>query len=89
MLAECFPETVEAQPDLVAHHYTEAGLLEQALTYWQQAGERASKRSAYVEAVAHLTRGLELLKTLPDTPERVQQELTLQLTLGAALITVR
>src|SRR5262249_33990527 len=80
-----FPETVEAQPELVAQHYTEAGLTEQALPFWQQAGERATQRSAYVEAVAHLTRGLELLKTLRDTPERTQQELTLQIALGTPL----
>src|SRR5262249_60506465 len=49
-----FPETVETQPELVAHHYTEAGLAEQAIPYWQKAGERAIQRSAYVEAEAHL-----------------------------------
>src|SRR5262249_50067466 len=64
VLEEHFPETVEAQPELVAHHYTEAGLIEQALPHWQKAGERATQRSAYVEAIAHLTRGLERLKTL-------------------------
>jgi predicted ATPase len=84
-----FPETKEMQPELVAYHYTEAGLREQAIPYWQQAGERASQRSAYVEAISHLTKGLELLKTLPDIPERVQQELTLQLALGDALGTVK
>ncbi len=84
-----FPQTVETQPELVAHHYTEAGLIEQAIPYWQQAGERATQGSAYVEAISHLTKGLELLKTLPDTPERGSQELTLQLALGAALIAVK
>jgi class 3 adenylate cyclase/tetratricopeptide (TPR) repeat protein len=84
-----FPETVATQPELVAHHYTEADLKEQAIPYWQQAGERANQRSAYVEAVAHLTKGLELLQTLPDTPERIQQELTLQLALYDALTTVK
>src|SRR5262249_44310772 len=84
-----FPELTETQPELLAHHYTEAGLIEQAIPCWQKAGERATQRSAYVEAVAHLTKGLEVLKTLPDTPERVQQELTLQLALGAALFTVK
>jgi predicted ATPase/class 3 adenylate cyclase len=88
-LADRFPEIVAAQPELVAHHYTEAGLIEQALPYWQKAGERAAKRSAYVEAVAHLTRGLEVLKALPVTPERLQQELTLQLALGDALFVVK
>jgi predicted ATPase len=85
VLADRFPETAEAQPELVAHHYTEAGLIAQAIPYWQQAGERAVQRSAYVEAINHLTRGLELLKTLPDTPEHAQQELTLQLALGPPL----
>ena len=84
MLEERFPDTKETQPELLAHHYTEAGLIEQAIPYWQQAGQRAVQRSANVEAVSHLTKGLELLKTLPDTPERAQQELTLQLALGAA-----
>jgi predicted ATPase len=85
VLADRFPETVETQPELLAHHYTEAGLIAQAIPYWQQAGEGAVRRSANVEAVAHLTRGLELLKTLPDTPERAQQELTLQLALAMPL----
>ena len=85
MLEEQFPETVESQPELVAHHYTEAGLISQAIPYWQQAGQRASQRGANAEAVSHLTTGLELLKTLPDTPARIQQELTLQLVLGALL----
>src|SRR5713101_7143279 len=73
VLADRIPETIETQPELVAHHYTEAGLIEQAIPYWQKAGERAIQRSAHVEAIAHLTRGLELLKVLPDTPERTQQ----------------
>src|SRR5215813_3665576 len=84
-LEERFPDTKERQPELLAHHYTEAGFSEQAIPYWQQAGQKAVARSANVEAVAHLTRGLELLKTLPDTPGRVQQELALQIALGAPL----
>jgi predicted ATPase len=89
VLVERFPETVETQPELLAHHYTEAGLIAQAIPYWQQAGERATQRSAYVEAISHLTKGLELLKTLPNTPERVQQELTLQSALGMPLIAAK
>ncbi len=53
------------------------------------AGKERVQRSANVEAISHLTKGLELLKTLPDTPERAQQELTLQITLGAPLITTK
>jgi class 3 adenylate cyclase/predicted ATPase len=82
VLAERFPETAETQPELLAHHYTEAGLKEQAIPYWQKAGERATQRSAHVEAITHLTKGLEALKTLPDTSERRMRELKLQMTLG-------
>jgi class 3 adenylate cyclase/predicted ATPase len=89
VLEEQFLETKEIQPELLAHHYTQAGLIEQALPYWLKAGERASQRSAYVEAISHLTKGLELLKTLPATPERIQQELALQTTLGPVLITTK
>jgi predicted ATPase len=85
VLDERFAEIKETQPELLANHCTEAGLITQAINYWQRAGQRASERSAYVEASAHLTRGLELLKTLPDTPERAQQELTLQIALGVPL----
>ncbi|MBI3250070.1 MAG: hypothetical protein HYZ50_26545 [Deltaproteobacteria bacterium] len=75
--------------ELLAHHYTEAGLREQAIPYWQQAGQRAVVRSANVEAITHFTKGLELLRTLPDTSERAQQELTLQLAVGALLIVTK
>ena len=85
VLAARFPETAETQPELLAHHYTEAGLREQAMPYWQQAGQRALQRSANLEAVSHVTRGLEVLGTLPETRERAQQELALQIMLGAAL----
>src|SRR5215510_2292247 len=84
-----FPEMVETQPELVAHHYTEAGVKDQAIGYWQQAGQRAVERSANVEAVRHFTKGLELLTTLPDSLERVQQELSLHLALGPALMATK
>ena len=80
-----FPESCETQPELLAHHYTEAGLAEQAIGYWQRAGQQASDRSANLEAISHFTTGIELLKTLPETPERTQQALTLHIALGAAL----
>ena len=89
VLEERFPETKEAQPELLAHHYTEAGLIAQAIAYWQKAGQRAVQRSGNVEAIAHLTKALELLQLLPDTPERTQQELVLQTTLGPALIATK
>jgi class 3 adenylate cyclase len=67
MLEAEFPETVEAEPELLAHHFTEASLNEQAVGYWLQAGKRATQRSANVEAINHLNKGLEVLMTLPDT----------------------
>ena len=79
-----FPERCETQPELLAHHYTEAGLLEQAVPYWQRAGQRAVQRFAHREAIGHLTKGLDLLKALPDTPEHTYQELHLQTALGPA-----
>jgi predicted ATPase len=81
-----FPETAETQPELLAQHYTEAGRARQAIPHWQRAGERANERSANVEAISHLTTALELLQTLPDTPERRQQELTLLTALGTPLV---
>jgi class 3 adenylate cyclase len=80
-----FPGLVETQPELVAQHYTAAGCAEQAVVYWQRAGRRASDRSAHVEAISHVTTGIELLKTLPETPARAQHAVALHLALGAAL----
>jgi class 3 adenylate cyclase/predicted ATPase/predicted transcriptional regulator len=84
-----FPETTVTQPELLAHHYTEAGLHTQAVRYWQRAGEQAIERSAYVEGVSHLTKGLQLLSLLPDTPERAQHELTMHITLGGPLLATK
>ena len=72
---------------LVAHHCTEAGLIEQAVGYWLKAGSsQAATRSAMPEAVAQLERGLELLPGLPDGIERIGSELDLQIALGPALM---
>lgn len=89
VLTRQFPEMVMTQPELLAHHYTEAGLGAEAIPYWQQAGQRAIERSANTEAVRHLTRGLEVLVSLPVTPARDAQELALQLALGSALYITR
>jgi TOMM system kinase/cyclase fusion protein len=80
-----FPTLCATQPEVLAHHFTEAGLREQAIGYWQQAGQRAIERSANLEAIGHLTTALDVLKTLPDTPERTQHELTLYTALGVPL----
>jgi class 3 adenylate cyclase/predicted ATPase len=89
ILEERFAETVETQPELVAHHYTEAGLTEQAIPYWQQAGQRAVQRSAATEAERHLTTALALLKSLPDCSDRAAQEFDLQTALGTVLLSTK
>jgi predicted ATPase len=89
VLESQFPETVEGQPELLAHHYTEAGLIEQAVGYWQKAGQSASERSAHVEAIAHLRQGLALLQMLPETPQRLQREVDMHIALGASLIATK
>jgi predicted ATPase len=73
----------------LAHHYRHSGHPEQAVVYCQRAGEHAIQRSAYPEAIGLLTTGLELLQTLPDTPDRSQQELDLQMPLGLALVATK
>jgi class 3 adenylate cyclase/predicted ATPase len=84
-----FPETAEAEPELLAHHCTEAGLIEQAVGYWYKAGQNAVQRSAHAEAIAHLRQGLELLQTLPETPQRLQRDVDLHIALGASLLAVK
>ena len=89
VLKEQFPETANTQPELLAHHYTEAHIFDEAIDYWQRAGRRASERSANVEAISHLTKGLELLANLPENGERNELELRLHIALGALLMTTK
>jgi class 3 adenylate cyclase/predicted ATPase len=84
-----FPEIAATQPELLAHHYTEAGLTEQAIDNWLRAGERAVEGSANVEAVAHLTRGLKLLGDLPEGARRDAKELAFQVALLTPLFAAR
>ncbi|MCC6558429.1 MAG: protein kinase [Polyangiaceae bacterium] len=86
VLAERFPDT---PPELLARHYTEAALARQAIAAWQRAGEASLVSSAHAEAIHHLRRGLELLKDLPESPERARDEITLQTTLGVPLMITR
>ena len=88
-LQERYPETVNTQPEVLAYHCVQAGLLEPAIEYSRRAGERAAERSANLEAIAHLRRGLELATNLPEGPDRAKRELELQVALGSALISVK
>src|SRR5205807_1655416 len=74
ILEKQFPETFSTQPDLLAHHFAEAGVVAKAVEYLNRAGERSLQRCAHHEAIGQLTRGLELLRTLPETLERRSQE---------------
>ncbi len=89
ILEERFKNIVEGQPELVANHFSEAGLIDQAVPYWLKAGQRAIERSANREAIHHLTKGLELLKLLPESSERFREELLAQTCLGTALIATK
>jgi predicted ATPase len=84
----CVPERVAREPEVLAFHFMEARQIEHAIGYWLKAGERAAQRSANLEAIRHLSRGLEALQTLPDSPERDRRELAYQIALGTPLIAV-
>jgi class 3 adenylate cyclase len=83
------PERVEREPELLAHHYAEAGQPDTAAGYWLAAGRLAARRSANTEAVAHLRRGIVAVRALAETEERNRLELALQLALGPALVSSR
>lgn len=89
VLAQELSDVCETQPEVLARHYAQAGLPEQAVNYWQRAGDRAAKRSANQEAVAHFRNAIELLETLPDRAAHADQELQLLIALGPALMTTR
>src|SRR5262249_54050123 len=84
-----FPEMAETQPELLAHHYTEANLTEKGIHYWYTAGQKASERSAHVEAISHLRTGLVLLQTLRETTEHLQREVDMLIAMGASLLAVK
>jgi class 3 adenylate cyclase/tetratricopeptide (TPR) repeat protein len=84
-LEQYFAERVVDEPEVLAHHYTEAGLYAQATSYWLKAGERGVARFSNAEAIGHTNRGLQLLEFLPEGIDRDRQELFLQVNLGTAL----
>jgi predicted ATPase/class 3 adenylate cyclase/DNA-binding response OmpR family regulator len=85
-LENSFPYMIEAQPELPAHHLAQAGSIERAIDYLRKAGQRSIERSANAEAIGHLTSAIELLQSLPNSPERKQTRLDLQVMLGQAMI---
>ena len=89
VLEERFPELAEQQPELVARHCAEAGSIDRAVFYWGRAGRKSAAQSAMTEAVAQLSKALELLAGLPESQECQQQELELQSALAGALVASR
>jgi predicted ATPase len=85
-LEQHFPEIVQTQPETLAHHLTEAGLIEKAIGYWLQAGKNAALRSANLDAIANLQRGIEVVGQLPPGKGKDKSELDFQLVLGPCLI---
>jgi tetratricopeptide (TPR) repeat protein len=88
-LASQFAEVAENQPELLARHYTEAGLLEKAASFWGKAGLRSLERSALVEAVEQLTRALDQIANLPMTSALRREQIKLQVGLSNALMHVK
>jgi class 3 adenylate cyclase/tetratricopeptide (TPR) repeat protein len=86
VLAEHFPETAETQPEVLARHYTAAGLHAQALSYWYRAGQRALEHSAYREAVAAFEQALSALQHLPEQRQTREQAIDLRFALRSALV---
>lgn len=84
-----FPEVAEVEPETLAHHYTAAGLADQGGAYWLKAGQQALKRSANVEATAHLGKGLEVVRSLPRTEVRLRREIDLQNAMGVAAMAIK
>jgi len=84
-----FPTTKTAEPEVLAHHLTAAGLADTAIPLWQSAGELAMKRMAMPEAIAHLTQGLALISTLPGSSDRDASELALRTRLGPAWLALK
>ncbi|MCZ6840920.1 MAG: AAA family ATPase [Alphaproteobacteria bacterium] len=89
VLEEQFPNVVETEPEILAHHYTEAGQIDASIPYWRRAGQRAVDRSANLEAIIHLGKALQLVAELPEAAERDRQELAIQIALGPALMAVK
>jgi predicted ATPase len=86
VLRDQFADTVPAEPELLAHHFTQAGLTEAAIEWWSKAGHRSLERSALKEAIAQFTRALDRIAILPATPALRRDEINLQVALIAPLM---
>jgi class 3 adenylate cyclase/predicted ATPase len=83
-----FPQMAETQPELLAHHYTQAGNMQRALLFWISAGNRSIARCAFLEAISQFRKALGLLANLPPSEERDERELDVQTALGSAITAI-
>ncbi|MGH7895577.1 MAG: AAA family ATPase, partial [Candidatus Binatia bacterium] len=88
-LVAAFPERAAAEPEVVARHAVAAGRIDDAITYYQRAGEHAQARSAHGEAITQFQRAIAQLASQPESHERDKREVALQLALGASLVAAR
>jgi len=89
VLENHFRDVIENRPEILAYHYSQAGKNELAIRGWRESGRRALANSANVEAIGHFRNALQLLRALPDTPQRNKEEIEIQLALGIPLIAVQ
>ncbi len=88
VLEDRFGDRLETRPEMIAHHYTEAGLIEDAIKFWLKAGKRAFQRWENLETIAHLNKGLGLIASLPESMERDENELRFRNALGPAMTVI-
>jgi len=88
-LEQLSSETARSEPEVLAHHFTEAGIADRAIDFWLRAGQLSRKRLAFAEATHHLNRGLECLAEIADPVERLHLELALRTTLGPILMAIK
>ena len=88
-LRDPFAPLADAEPEIIAHHFTQAGMAEEAVEWWAKAGELALRRSAYVEAVSHYDKAIGQAEQLRESPQSLRRRLRLQIACGQALISAR
>ena len=88
-LRDKFAGTAAAEPELLAHHFTQAGMTEAAIEWWRKAGQRSLERSALVEAVKQFTRALDQIATMPGTPALRREQINIQVALITPLVHIR
>ena len=88
-IVRLFPDLAEARPEVLAHHFSHAARVDDAIGQWLIAGRRAVQQASNLEAIAHLEKALDALRNLPETTARQEQELAVRIVLGPAVLAVK